>query len=286
MNKTIGFLVAADPDDWQKYTDAFEDGLRDKGWKILPDTGAKEVSIDYEPKVGALGNPNTYATVANQFVTNAVDVIVTAGELAADACQTATKANKPPKPVVVVASAGDLSKFRGTNVTGFTNGQVNSQILDKRIEIMTNKWNPIFVIVAGNDDVPPVKEAMDYVFGKLANNKRYKISLKNNTDVTNLRAALASQKKPDGVNVLYVCSDPFVRTNGDAIIQAARDEGMKTMHEFAEWHDKHKGDLCFGPDFKKLFKRAAGYVDLILADPKLAMPPIVEAQIGDCVQTP
>jgi ABC-type uncharacterized transport system substrate-binding protein len=277
--KTVGLLIAArDTDEvWHSYITAFQRAVNTR----------PAPNYDPQPPGGAGGDPNLYATGARQLVTDKVDVIVTAGELAAEACNKATNANKPPKPIpVVVASAGDLSKFAGTNVTGFTNGQVNSQILDKRIEIMNNKWNPIAVMVAGNDDVPPVKAAMDYVLGQLGN-KGYRVSVKNNnTDLTNLQATLASLQQPDGVNVLYVCSDPFVRTNGTAIVQAAQALGMKTMHEFAEWHDKHKGDLCFGPDFEKLFKKAAGYVDRILADTKLATLPIVEAQIGDCVQTP
>jgi len=277
--KTVGLLIAArDTDEvWHSYITAFERAVNTK----------PAPNYDPRPPGGAGGDPNLYATAAGQLVMDKVDVIVTAGELAAEACKKATNANRPPKPIpVVVASAGDLSKFAGSNVTGFTNGQVNTQISDERIKIMNNRWNPIFVMVAGNDDVPPVKTAMDYVLGKLGNNKGYKISLKNKTDLTNLQATLASQKKPNGMNVLYVCSDPFVRTNGTAIVQAAHALGMKTMHEFGEWHDKHKGDLCFGPDFKKLFQKAAGYVDQILADDKLATLPVVEAQIGDCVQTP
>jgi hypothetical protein len=76
MSKKIGFLVAADPVSWQDYTDAFEDELRSKHWKIGTGTGAKDVFIDYQPKddatgavVGAKGNQTTYADVATQFVT-------------------------------------------------------------------------------------------------------------------------------------------------------------------------------------------------------------------------
>ena len=297
MSKKIGFLVSATRKIWKNYIDdAFEDELfKHKGWTNCTGTGPKDVCIDYEPQKdangnaidGAAGDPGLIQQTAALFAdpANNFDVIVTAGEVAVDVCKTATNANKPPKPIIVVASAGDLSKFAGTNVTGFTNGQVNTDISDERIKRMNNKWNPIFVMVAGNDDVPPVKKAMDYVLGKLGN-KGYRVSLKNDTDVTNLQNTLAPHKKPNGVNVLYVCSDPFLRTNGNAIVDAAHAEGMKTMHEFAEWHDKHKGDLCFGPDFQKLFRKAAGYVDLILADPKLATPPIVEAKVEDCVQSP
>src|SRR5271166_4359734 len=176
MSKKIGFLVAADPDDWQNYTEAFEDELKSRHWTIGTGTGAKDVFIDYEPKnaagvvVGALGDPGTYASVAKQFViTSPVDVIVTAGELAAEACKEATNANKPPKPIpVVVASAGDLSKFAGTNVTGFTNGQVDTQISDERIRRMLKNFPPRkAVAVVGNATVHPVQMAMNYAVASL-----------------------------------------------------------------------------------------------------------------------
>ena len=88
------------------------------------------------------------------------------------------------------------------------------------------------------------------------------------------------------MNVLYVCSDPFVRTNGTAIVKAAQNQKMKTMHEFGEWANYHHGDQAYGPDFNKLFQRAAGYVDQILNGASAADLPIFEPQVADCVQTP
>jgi hypothetical protein len=139
MSKKIGFLVSATRKTWKNYIDdAFEDELFTKRkWNNdCAGTGANDLCIEYAPLTdedgnaidGAAGNLNLIQQTAAQFADskNKYDVIVTAGEVAVDVCKTATNANKPPKPIIVVASAGDLSKFAGTNVTGFTNGQVNT----------------------------------------------------------------------------------------------------------------------------------------------------------------
>jgi ABC-type uncharacterized transport system substrate-binding protein len=170
-------------------------------------------------------------------------------------------------------------------LTGCTNGQANTQISDARITTMNNNLKPTAVGVAGNYDVPPVKTAMDYILNQLGN-KGYPVYLRNNqTDLPNLPATLASLNQKNKVNALYVCSDPFVRTNGNAIVQAAHAQGMRTMHEFAEWVDPKGpgGDLSYGPDFVKLFQRAAGYVDQILNGASPANLPVFEPQVADCV---
>jgi putative tryptophan/tyrosine transport system substrate-binding protein len=228
---------------------------------------------------GAGGDKTQYDNAVTQLVHDNVSVIVTGGTLAATECQ-----NQTTTIPLVVASAGDLSVLAGNNFTGCTNGQTNTQILDARITRMNNNWSPVAVMVAGNyDAVPPVKAAMDYVLSQLGN-KGHKVKLgNNNADVPNLQATLASLKQPNGVNVLYVCSDPFVRTNGTAIVQAAKAAGYKTMHEFKEWVQQHHGDDAYGPDFTKLFQRAAGYVDQILNGALAANLPLFEPQLSDCV---
>jgi ABC-type uncharacterized transport system substrate-binding protein len=236
-------------------------------------------------KKGAEGHKGKYDIAAQTLAgDHNVSIIVTAGALAAKQCQ---KYN-PNKPLVV-ASAGDFSALTGNNFTGCKNGQTNTTISDQRIQIMKNKWNPVAVMVAGNDDVTPVNNAMTYVLGKLGN-KGHRVSLKdNNSDLPNLQATLYSKQVSGGINVLYVCSDPFVRTNGDAVVQAAHNLGpnWKTMHEFAEWVIQHGGDLSYGPNFNDLFRTAGGFVDRIFNhNTPAGSIPIFNPQVANCVQVP
>lgn len=277
-SKTIGLLVAAtDTNDvWQSYITAFKNAV-----------STTPVRYDPQPPGGAGGDPQKYATAAKQLVSDKVDVIVTAGELAATACKKATKTIP-----IVVASAGDLAAVAAPNLTGFTNGQVEPQILDARITRMLKKLQPQkAVAVVGNDTVPPVKTAMDYAVASLQKQKVpvYSVSFTTESDFKN-EAAIQDKLKPahgTTADVLLVCSDPLMRTHGSILVNAAHHMKMKTMHEFAEWHTKHGGDLCYGLDFTKLFQKAAGYVDKILGQgvrvPKL---PVIAAQSKDCVQTP
>jgi hypothetical protein len=308
VTKKIGFLVSATRTTWKKYTDAFEGELKGKKWTIDHTgtaVGPNVVFIDYKPKVdaagkavdGAAGDPTLIGATAALFADPSYDVIVTAGEFAAEACHNATKTTP-----IVIASAGDLSKFAGTNVTGFTNGQADDQthqILNERIARMVGLLVPKkAVAVVGNSNVAPVKAAMDYAVGQNMGVPVYKacFTAADFTSDATIQGKLTPRppNAPPGTptaDVVLVCSDPLMRTNGDAFVRAAHNmpaRRMNTMHEFAEWHDEHKGDLCFGPDFKTLFQSAADYVDLIIGPKKTPVTalPIVPAKLKDCKQTP
>jgi putative ABC transport system substrate-binding protein len=273
MSKRIGFLVAATPSVWHGYKKAFEDGLEAKGWTIGNGTGAKDVFIDYQPPDGAAGKPDTYASVANQFVrTNPVDVIVTAGTAAALACKSAT--NSIP---IVFASAGDplhgglvTSLARpGGNVTGCSNMQIDQTAIDNRINLMRTRLNPKKVGVIGNNNPPvhPIGKALDLVARRLQEEGIPAVvgHLRPTDFQTSqtIKAALTPLQQ-QGVDVLLVCSDPLLSANAHNLIQAAHELGMRTMHEFREHVDTHGGDRSFGPSFKGLFSKAADMVDQIL----------------------
>lgn len=297
MNPYIGVLISATDTTnqaggtgaWDPYIAAFKSALVTN---IPPAQWYEEPSTRSGIGSGAGGDQAGYGTAAGNLVgyNPSPSVIVTGGTLAASECQKYTTTIP-----IVVASAGDLSSLTGSNFTGCTNGQANTLISDARIARMNNKLKPTAVGVAGNWDVQPVQNAMNYAYTQLLKqlgpNKAFLVYLRNNgTDLPDLPKTLTNLQKQNGVNVLYVCSDPFVRTNGTTIVKAAKALGMKTMHEFGEWvgpgPHNHGGDLSFGPDFTKLFQRAAGYVDQILNGASPANLPIFEPQVADCVQTP
>jgi putative tryptophan/tyrosine transport system substrate-binding protein len=280
MSRKIGFLVAATPSAWQRYKEAFEGELETKGWTIGDGTGARDVSIDYQPKdgsgvvVGAAGKPNAYASVAKQFVTpNPVDVIVTAGTAAAQACQSATSSIP-----IVFASAGDplgcglvrsLTK-PGGNVTGCSNMQTHQETIDHRISVMRTKLQPTKVGVIGNDNpqVCPIDSALNLAWSRVRQaGIPAVLGQLRPTDFESsqtIKAALTPLQQ-EGVDVLLVCSDPLLSAHVHDLIQAAHDLGMRTMHEFREPVDHHGGDRSHGPSFKELFRKAADMVDQILS---------------------
>jgi hypothetical protein len=275
---TIGFLVAATTAAWQPYTDAFEQALSRYGW-----VKGTDYIIDYEPPGGAAGDATTLQNTADQFVTNGVDIIVTAGTEAAQACQTATADQLTPTPVVF-ASVGDPVTCKlvetiatpGGNLTGCSNMQTDTNLVALRIQSLNKKTNPKLVGVIGNDPpanpVCPIDGAIDQARTALgAKAAPKKLGQWSPSDFQSVAAVTAKlgPLKAAGVDVLLVCSDPVVAANVDNIINAAHDPkmNMKTMHEFQEpVTGSHHGDHCYGPNFASLFSQAAWYVYDILAN--------------------
>jgi putative ABC transport system substrate-binding protein len=276
--KTIGLLISAKDTDqiWHPYIRAFKQAVT-----------TQPIKYDQQPAgAGAGAGGVDYDAAAQQLVDDEVDVIVTAGNLAALACKSATQTIP-----IVVASAGDLTGLAGGNLTGFTNGQENKKILNERIARMLKILVPkSAVAVVGNYTVAPVKAAMDYAVGQAMGVPVYSAFFTQPTDFQDEATIQGKLNPPDGTptaDVLLVCSDPLMRTYGTIFVRAAHDVKMKTMHEFAEWHSDHGGDLCYGPDFTTLFQNAAGYVNQILAGTKKAADlPVVPVTLDDCLQTP
>jgi putative tryptophan/tyrosine transport system substrate-binding protein len=295
MSKKIGFLVAATPSVWDGYKKAFEGGLEKKGWTIGSGSGAKDVSIDYQPKDGAAGKPDAYASVANQFVTtNPVDVIVTAGTAAAQACRSATSSIP-----VVFASVGDpvgcglvqSLTNPGGNVTGCSNMQLDQAAMDERITKMRTRLHPTMVGVIGNNNplVHPIDSALNLAARRLQHaNVHYVVCHLRPSDFQSrqsMKDALARLRQ-QGVDVLLICSDPLLSANAHNLIQAAHDLGMRTMHEFREQVEVHGGDRSFGPSFKTLFGKAADMVDQILGGTRPGDIAVYEPSISTFEEAP
>jgi hypothetical protein len=285
----VGLLIAAtDADDvWKSYIKAFTDTLNNLMTPIVP---------NYVPRPlhgAAGGDYSAYYSAAQQLINDGVDILVTAGNLAAQACKdAATQTNAANPTPIVVASAGDLTELADSNLTGCTNGQQNLDILKARIGKM-QQLSPIptAVGIVGNDTVPPVGWAMHQAFGlipQILNVPAYLVPFRQESDLKDpatIRKILNSSL-PNTVNAIFVCSDPLLRTHGGDFVTAAHNAPkMNTMHEFGEWYSKHGGDLCFGPDFTTLFQKAAGFVYQFFQK-GLPLPTGYNPKKTDCVQTP
>jgi hypothetical protein len=286
----VGLLIAAtDADDvWKSYIQTFTDALNALMTPIVP---------YYVPRPlhgAAGGDYSAYYAAAQQLINDGVGIIVTAGNLAAQACKdAATQTNATNPTPIVVASAGDLTELAGSNLTGCTNGQQNPDILKARIGKMKQlSPTPTAVGIVGNDTVPPVGWAMHQAFGlipQILKVPAYLVPFRQQSDLKDpatIRSKFNSSPL-NTVNALYVCSDPLLRTHGGDFVTAAHGppSRMNTMHEFGEWYSKHGGDLCFGPDFTTLFQKAAGFVYQYFQN-GLPLPAGYNPQVIDCKQTP
>jgi ABC-type uncharacterized transport system substrate-binding protein len=300
--KRIGFLVAATKSIWTNYTDAFEKELK-KNWSI--GTGPNDnLFIDYQPNpgpggvVGAAGDMNFITQAAVNFATTATyDVIVTSGTDAASACQQQIT-NTP----VVFASAGDpvycgLVTNPGNptgNLTGCSNMQTDAQVVPRRIQVMKNKLTPTKVAVIGYP-IRPIDKAINVAVNACqAQNISVAtppsvgyFALSDLQTVQTIQTKLNTLKQ-QGVDVLLVCSEPVFRSNATNLITAAQNLGMRTMHEFREWHD-NGGDQSFGPSFTRLFTKAADMANQLLMNTPVNSIPVFQPSLntpGDFEQVP
>ena len=193
-----------------------------------------------KPLHGAAGvDYSAYYAAARQLIQDGVDLIVTAGNLAAQACKDATTQTQINPTPIVVASAGDLAELADGNLTGCTNGQQNIDILKARMGKMSQfNPKPTAVGIVGNDTVPPVGWAMHQAFGwipQILGVPAYLLPFRQQSDLKDaptIRNKLKSSL-PNTVNALYVCSDPLLRTHGGHFVTAAHNAPRwNTMHEF------------------------------------------------------
>src|SRR5262249_11073222 len=114
----VGFLGATRHSVWSGFVTAFENRLREHNWFI-----GSNLIIDYQ---WAHGRSDRYAAIAEKFVEDEVDVIVTSGTAPVLAARRATSTIP-----IVFAAAGDPKKTRlsdkvrarPSNVTGLSNRQ-------------------------------------------------------------------------------------------------------------------------------------------------------------------
>lgn len=294
--KRIGFLIAAKASDWDDYIDAFTDRLHAKGWIIGNGTGPADVSIDFQPRTGAAGDLNTIRNCAATFVRNTVDLIVTSGTQAADACKRAT-ATIP----IVFAAAGDPvgsglvanPTNPEANITGCCNLQTQVATLDRRIAMMNTRLHPTKVAVIGNNNpvIYPVDVAMDRALAAL-NTAGIPAAPKglgcfapsDFATAAAIRAKLVGLG--NGVDVLLVCSDPVLTSHADDLVRVAHNLGMRTMHEMREGRGHHGGDQTFGPNFTNLFRKAAEMSDKILRNTPIRNIPVHTPSSTNNVQDP
>jgi ABC-type uncharacterized transport system substrate-binding protein len=256
--RQVGFLVAASPDNWDKYIKWFKAKLQA--------LGNHDFNITFLPPAGAAGDANKIKEAAIYLAGN-VEVIVTAGTQAALACKAATQANQTP---FVFASIGDpaisgLTPQAGGNFTGGSNQQVD--LVGPRVDEMVkpaNQFADKFAVVG--HDIEPITTAMTKAVAALAAKPKpvQRAPITAQDDIATFITGLKNQ----GVKSLYVCSDMLITTISTELNNQASAAGMRTMYEFAEHVDDHGGTKSYGVNFKDLLENAAVCVDKILSGTK------------------
>ena len=260
---TIGFLGTSTPLNWNPWTAAFVQRLRELGW-----IEGRTVTIEYR---WAEGRNERYSEIATEFVRLKVDVILTVGT-AVPAAKQATS-TIPIVFAIAVDPVGSglvasLARPDG-NVTGSSGQSV--ELAGKRVEILRELLPDLRrMAIIGNVDYEGAVREIGEVQAAAA-----KLGL--NADVLEIRHARdvvpAFETLKSGTQALYVCPDALVNANHARINTLALGLRLATMHPVRDYIGAG-GLMSYGASTTDLFRRAGDLVDKILKGAKPADLPV------------
>jgi putative ABC transport system substrate-binding protein len=270
---TIGFLGPLTQAAQSKWTAAFVQRMRERGW-----IEGRTVAIEYR---WADGRGERLAGIAAEFVGLKVDVILTGGTAAVIAAKQATSVIP-----IIFATAGDpvgtglvASLARpGGNVTGLSNqsadlpGKRLELLRDvtprlRRLAMMANVGSPIGVLEMGEVQAAARRLGLEGAT----------LEIRRAEDLAPAIEALKGR-----ADALYVVTDPLMNTNRIRINTLALGALLPTMHGERAYVEAG-GLMSYGPNFPDLFRRAGDYVDKILRGAKPADLPVEQPTEFDLV---
>jgi putative ABC transport system substrate-binding protein len=269
---TIGFLGAASPAGWAKWTAAFVQRLGELGWIEV-----RTLAIEYR---WAGGRKERFAEIAAEFVQLHVDIIVTSGP-AVPAVKQATSVIPIVFPIEndPVGSGLVQSLARpGGNVTGLS--LQFSDTVSKRFELLREvvpDLNRLAVIYNAGYAAVVIEMGEVRAVARRLGLELTALEIRRAEDID---PAFESLK--GGVDALYVASDPLVNTHRSHINSLALAARLPSMHGFREFVEAG-GLMSYGANFPDMFRRAADLVDKILRGVKPGEIPVEQPTRFDLV---
>ena len=249
--KRVGILMGAD----LPPLEPFRHALRELGYR-------DGENVSFLNRFAGQSEEN-YARLAADLVANGIDVIVTWGTPATLAAKRAT----PTIPIVMAAigdpvGIGALASLArpGGNITGLST--LNTELENKRLEILKE-------IVPSLARVGILTNATSAYAIEAVRRLRREAAARGLTveeaavrDRDDLDARLQSlaQTRPEAV---VVVADSFLTAHHAHIVKAMADHRLAAIYGYRE-AALGGGLIAYGPDYRELFRRAAGYVDKIL----------------------
>ena len=222
----VGFLGSGTPSTYSQWVTAFLQRLREHDR-----VEGRNIAIEYR---WAEGRKERYAEIAAEFVRIKVDVIITAGTLAALAAKQATSTI----PIVFVAVSdpvgiGLVASFArpGGNVTGLSNQQ--GHLAGKRLELL-HEVVPGFrrlAILANTDNPASISEIEDLkTAARTIGIEVSTFEIHGAEDIARGFELLKSH-----ADALYVASDPLLNSNRVRINTLALGARLSTLHTYREY---------------------------------------------------
>jgi putative ABC transport system substrate-binding protein len=260
---TIGFFGMSTPLNWNPWTTAFVQRLRELGW-----IEGRTVAIEYR---WAEGRRERYTEIAIEFVRLKVDVIVTGGSAVAAAKQVTSTIPIVFAVAVDPVGSGLVASLArpGGNATGLS--IQSTDLAGKRLEILREVLpNLRRLAIIANVDYPGSARELAEVQAAAR-----QIGL--DVDVLEIRRAEdiapAFETLKSGTQALYLCPDALVNANHARINTLALGSRLATMHGVRDYIGAG-GLMSYGASTTNLFRRAGDLVDKILKGAKPADLPV------------
>jgi putative ABC transport system substrate-binding protein len=227
---------------------AFSSGLKDRGYL----EGRNVTFLDRSN----ISSYEDLPAAARSLVEAKVDVILTTGTIAVHAARAATSTI----PIVMVGPdpvgeglAKSLSR-PGGNVTGVAT--LTSELLGKRLELLKETVPNLRKVAALHNPLGEVK------WLSIAQGQARRLQLQLNAvearKLEDLPQAISNAAQ-SGAGALYVIPSTMLTANRQTIASLALKHRLPTIGTTLEWVDAG-ALLAYGPNFQRMFQRAADYV--------------------------
>ena len=237
-----------------KLSSAFEQGLRDLGWRL-----GQDIAFEYR---NASGDLSRLPGLAAELVDLKVDLILAASAPESRAAKEVTKTI----PIVFAIhgdpiGTGDVQSLAhpGGNLTGLS--QMHPELSRKQLELLKESVPTLARVAVIWNSANPAK-AQDWhelnLAAKTLGVLLISPELRSPADLDGILSTLRAQR-PDA---LIVLGAPVIFSLVARITNFASEQRLPAMYPFRQFVDLG-GLMSYGADLNDLFRRAAGYVDKI-----------------------
>ena len=264
---TIGFLLPNTPVLDSERVETFVRRMGELGW-----IEGQNVRMAYR---WAEGRKDRFAEITAEFVSLKVDLIVSSGTVAIIAAKKATSVIP-----IVFAAVGDpvgnglvaSLAHPGGNITGFS--LQATDLAAKRLQLLAEIVPGLHrLAIIANSDSPAAMTELREVEATAGAFKFEVVTLKIQSR-EDIGTAIAAIK--DRAEALYVCNDPLMTTNRNAISDLAIGIHLPTAFLVREFVDAG-GLLSYGPSFLALYRQTAEVADKILRGANPSDIPVQQA---------
>jgi putative ABC transport system substrate-binding protein len=266
--RRIGVLVsnlAADDPEWPPRSNAFIQGLQERGW-----SDGRNVRVEYR---WGLGDPDRLRKYAAELVALAPDVILAAGSAAVAALQQSNRS----VPIVFAnvldpVGSGYVSTLArpGGNTTGFASTEFG--LSAKLLELLKQVAPRVARVAVVRNPAVPVELAQFGAIQAVAPSLGVELTPIIGRDPDEIERDITAFGR-GGNGGLIVAGAGAQQIQRDTIIAAAANHQLPAVYPFRGYVAKG-GLLSYGIDQTEPYRLAAGYVDRVLKGEKPADLPV------------